>query len=368
VQFYGPGGSLYEAREDEDGYDLGLPGVLSDSPRLALTFFVRIGDMASASIQSWRAEILDGIHTANPPFTEETWQVLFQDYFQDAVVPIKALSTATIGTAVAYICNLLGLRQEYSWSVIHLIGHEEVPDGVSLSEAGLRDGDYLFLSLRYEGSRRYLLEPSTTSQGLLLHLFENPELLQPSAGESQLVAALLYTAEDKPIAEYVRRYYSDLHRMSDRRLRVCLLEKPPSKWRDALDYWRDMLTEKSYKACGLAWMLLNWLTTTPLDRSQVYAVAKELGLYPDQIPCLVLLPPTGATQRIILPLDGTANEMRRLFSVLNRALDRIGDVGEDLTERYAAFVEALAALSESEHDEPRSGYRTLVLAHHQDEG
>jgi hypothetical protein len=128
---------------------------------------------------------------------------------------------------------------------------------------------------------------------------------------------LLYTDEDAEIATYVRKHFASLSEASGPNLHFYVIEQPGSDWREASRYWKGILDEQLLRE----WVTLGWLRTKPYRPEESYEVARRLGVYPDQMPCLVLFDRKPEPTRLVFPLlDGSASSFRALFSCLQRLI------------------------------------------------
>jgi hypothetical protein len=190
-----------------------------------------------------------------------------------------------------------------------------------VKSGGIMDDDQLIVHYRQEPfGTKYWMAPHKKCKSLIDHVIKDLKDLHLTENQ-ELVGILLYTDADTKIAESVRSLYLDIDRMSGRYLRIHVLEHQPSKWRDALNYWRIVFEKYKSKKIYMLWSFLHWLTTMPLDKAQAYDVAAELGVYPDDMPCMVLVSPKTA-KRLVIPIDGDINNMRSIFSVLMRISDK----------------------------------------------
>ncbi|TDP96176.1 hypothetical protein EV186_104158 [Labedaea rhizosphaerae] len=169
----------------------------------------------------------------------------------------------------------------------------------------------------------------------------------------RLWGAFLYTEEDADLATYVRTHFDELNALSGKHLRLFVVERPPD-WKRAKKYWRAQIEPPLLRALAT----MRWLKTMPYDKSGLYDVARDLGVAPDQFPCLVLFGGS-SDDTIIFPIRSAAPAaMRELFATI---LGAIGDepvdyqpdkVFEDSRDRHrrepsVQGAEALQALAAS---------------------
>ncbi|NEN92334.1 MAG: hypothetical protein F6K48_26920 [Okeania sp. SIO3H1] len=76
--------------------------------------------------------------------------------------------------------------------------------------------------------------------------------------------------------------------------------------------------------------LSRWLfETKPFNRNESYDIARQLDILPEQLPCLVLLPPLteiSGREKIIIPIqEVSANYFRKIFSTLEKIVKQAKD-------------------------------------------
>jgi hypothetical protein len=152
--------------------------------------------------------------------------------------------------------------------------------------------------------------------------FYNPSFLElPIAG------VLLYTDEDFELSVYVRENFDNLHAMSGKDIEVFCIEEPPSNSINATPaFWKTRLEHFSY----LTWSLLGWVRSKPYNKSEAYKIATSLGVYPDQLPCLVIFDETSCSDKIIISIPKNYSDsnnysefFRKTFSEVRRCLSAI---------------------------------------------
>jgi hypothetical protein len=192
----------------------------------------------------------------------------------------------------------------------------ELSKELTLDEAGLGDGDVVLLCILHLAEFEYLLGVAPNPEALFRSLTLGTQSPSP-AGQPRLWGILLYTDSDVEMATYVREQFDELNALSGPLLRVFVLERPES-WRQAKRYWRGNLEPTLYRTFAA----LQWLKWKPYERYRAYDIARELGIDPHLLPCLVLLRSTGGTSRIIFPIAGApALYLRRLFGEIIRTLN-----------------------------------------------
>jgi len=136
-----------------------------------------------------------------------------------------------------------------------------------------------------------------------------------------LQATLLYTDEDYELAKYVRLNYRALDRMSGRDCTVFVLERPPqAPLSETIKYWKKLLVFNTY----VLWGGRGWTRTKPYDKAGAYVIARQIGILPDQLPCVVFFELTEDEDqkdldRIVIPIQGDLpNFFRVLFSSIQK--------------------------------------------------
>jgi hypothetical protein len=239
-----------------------------------------------------------------------------------------------------------------------------------LHSAGVRDGDILGLILARQGRRLYSLIAVPDSAALfavirsadghpplVTHpLAVDDSYLSDEMGSSASIpggiwGALLYTDEDEALAAYVRKYFQSLNQLSGDSLYVFVIEKPDPNWRIPLEYWRSRLPQRLFET----WIALGWLSSVPYDRSEAYAIARQLGVYEDQLPCLVLFDTPSQREKLIFPLTAATPEyFRTLFGAITRAIATVSPSMSPERRIHARYRSILKSLKASEAKERRS--------------
>jgi hypothetical protein len=128
-------------------------------------------------------------------------------------------------------------------------------------------------------------------------------------------AFFLYTNEDKNIARYVRENFFELHRLSEEKCLIFLIENPPKSPLDearAREYWRQV----EFKTP--VWT--GFTEVMPYDQPTAHEIGKYLGIHPTDVPCITFFRSIHDTQLVIYRLDNSwtdvelTEELRELFS------------------------------------------------------
>lgn len=197
---------------------------------------------------------------------------------------------------------------------------DRLDDELMVSECNLDELDDVVVRVRHQDRSRihasYMLLP-VGDPGSLLSIAGMDALRARRAMESNtLWGALLYTEEDVEIARYVRERFNDLNIMSGPDLHIFVVERPTS-YREAKSYWQRYLSPEVLRT----YRLLNWMRWRPLDKSGCYAVAQELDVEVDELPCLVLF--DSPKQSVVFPLNRSVDQsryFRTLISLITAAM------------------------------------------------
>ena len=215
------------------------------------------------------------------------------------------------------------------------------PPNALYSLAALPTSDAVFAALRSDG--RHL--PPDTVDG-----FASIDRVWTLPQSEPVLGVLLYTDEDEELATYVRAHLGSLSELSDPYFRLFVIEESESDWRGASRYWRDRLDVRLNRI----WTTLGWLKTKPYNRAQAYALAMDLGIGKDQIPCLALIQ-QGTDERLVFPILEVSPEFfRRLFATLDDLAGstrcRSGEHFRRLRDDYAAIIERVSTGGTPEAD------------------
>jgi hypothetical protein len=142
------------------------------------------------------------------------------------------------------------------------------------------------------------------------------EMREDTSFGTRLFAALLYTDEDTELAKYVRLNYSSLNRMSSPGVTIFIIERPPKKSLvETIKYWKDLLEFNAY----VFWGGIGWTKTKPYDRAGAYEIAKHLGVFPDQFPCIVFFKEIEDEKKVIFQIESDfSNFFRTIFGSIQK--------------------------------------------------
>ena len=280
----------------------------------------------------------------------------FADRFTLSVAP-DATGAQLVKSAMRHVDSFrarhprLGLVGLY-----HLESGERIDEGHDLGHYAIEDGDHLGLILEYQPRGLYSLIAMPDSRSVFAAIRSADER-PPAADEGALRGALLYTDEDPEIATYVRKHFASLSEASGPNLHFYVIEQPEAGWREASRYWKGILSGQFQRE----WATLGWLRTKPYRPAEAYAVARRLGVHPDQLPCLVLFENPTDDNKIIFPLlDGSAAFFRSLFAELQRLVlpGQSSEISFDGVRRnFDSILQVLREKSEVVERSDRAEYR-----------
>lgn len=215
----------------------------------------------------------------------------------------------------------------------HLESGARIEPGHGIDEFRIEEGDHLGLILEHEPQAFYSLIPLPNSEAVFAAI-RSANGMPPDVdtngvagyladgGQSNpraapLLGALLYTDEDHEIATYTRKHFASLSEASGPTLQLYVVEQPEENWREASRYWKGILDQQLQRE----WSVLGWLRNKPYTATEAYKIARRLGVYPDQLPCLVLFDKPDDPRKLVFPiLDGGAKFYRSLFGNLQRLI------------------------------------------------
>jgi hypothetical protein len=251
-------------------------------------------------------------------------------------VDADASTTSLLSLAMqrAQAAKPAGIGHESLYGLFHLESGAEIEEARQLKDYNIEDGDHFGLIIEFPALAFYRLIPLPDAEMVLaairsadaepptsdLHVRRDMiwgDESTPDSGRTGLRGALLYTDEDPAIATYVRKHFASLSEGSGPNLLFYVIEQPESDWREASRYWKGVIDEQLQRE----WVTLGWLRTKPYKPEQAYEVARQLGVYPDELPCLVLFERMSDSDKLVFPLlDGSAAYFRKLFGLLQRLI------------------------------------------------
>lgn len=394
-----------------------------------LQVFAYEGDRFHGRYVNWQSNLaspFEKFHYSNdkPEFEndeeiEQAWMELFQKQFtrqlivevepdtlvqnlvEDLAQNFREISEPSmdevigidIATGEKFRSAIAGPRGEFNrCHLVHIpLGHRFNPE-LTLKEVGIEDGDILgLISVYPAGYQPHLFAlPSSADLFALIHsenekppqyrhlheaMNANPyghwgSMFVDDKPVHRTWGALLYTDEDKDLALYVRRHFASLNKMSGKALHIFVIEKPADDdWRSVFNYWKGFVQEKFF----IIWNTMGWLSSKPYDKSQAYEVGFRLGIFPDQLPCLVLFDDIQRKEKLVFPIySATPDFFRNLFSMLEQVfqseeflvkqmVDDSFNAYEAIKDRYDAIITKL----KQKNPDPSSPDRTQYTFHGQ---
>ncbi|MFQ5605037.1 MAG: hypothetical protein ACE5HS_17345 [bacterium] len=140
----------------------------------------------------------------------------------------------------------------------------------------------------------------------------------PSKDSAGLYAVLLYSEVHLRLATYVRAYFDKLRNWSGNKLMFYVLEEQPLKSPFSNpNFWKVRLKDSVY----LTWSLLGWVRSKPYQKSRAVEIARNLGAFADQLPCVVLFDNIERQEKIVIPVQGEYSAFfSKLFSTIQACL------------------------------------------------
>jgi hypothetical protein len=163
-------------------------------------------------------------------------------------------------------------------------------------------------------------------------VLENKELFD---GKYEIYAFFMYTAGDKNLAEFIRKNYKELNRLTGRRCLVFIADNPK--------YWRKNFVGKRAEEISNYWKNLRkmkgiwqgFLETVPYETGQIYDIADQFGIDHKDIPCIVFFPNLNRSRMIVRKLSEIESSQpgiryfRSVFSAITKNELR-GKSGEEI--------------------------------------
>ncbi len=191
-------------------------------------------------------------------------------------------------------------------------------EGDLIIRLGIEDGDWVAIGPQENQAVNPVAAPMTLSGVRSFKHFSQIVWGNETAADPMLLSVLLYTSEDVELAKYIREHFDELHKMSGPRVITYILERPSSKNEaGGRLFWKSLLKETVY----LAWNLLGWSESRPYQPADAYEIAKRLGIYPDQLPCLAVFDRTEQVEKIVFRITGDFTTFfRTTYSNIQHAL------------------------------------------------
>jgi hypothetical protein len=299
---------------------------------------------------------------------EQFWQKMYEKDLGGSH-EISVSSNTSVGELTEQLTKVYDGTPPYfrTLAYAHLV---QIPTGrrldpkSTLGKEGVEDGDLLELILVFHSSTSYCLMYVPSSQELfsVIHSASehppslnkhHPSLIRSMAPlakwersdnpnaqtPTRIWGAFLYTEEDIELALYVRKHFASINQLTGEIFHIFVIETPPKEWRPAIRWWKTQLSDKL--PLFQTWNTMGWLSSKPYDNSQAYEVARKLGVYKDQLPCLVLFDNLDRLDKLIFPITEVSPAFfRRLFACLERSIQP-GDTSSDAYARIKTQYESI---------------------------
>jgi hypothetical protein len=175
-----------------------------------------------------------------------------------------------------------------------------------------------------------------------------------------LFAALLYTDEDAELATYIRLNYAAIDELSGRFCTVFMIERPAEESiAETIAYWKERLAYEMY----VKFAVKGRTRTKPYDKAAAYRIAEKLGVFPDQLPCMVFFEQITDKDKLVVPIQDNYTEFfRTLFSSLKKA--QSGKKKIQLKEIQAQVMSSSKRLAADQGKDTYNFYGKTVFINH----
>ncbi|MCB9418933.1 MAG: hypothetical protein H6667_03970 [Ardenticatenaceae bacterium] len=204
----------------------------------------------------------------------------------------------------------------------------------SLFERGIRDGDVLNLwktgmgggGIPYRSYREIQLVNAIIQENARLDAFNHHTWF----------AIFLYTEEDRYLADYIRNHIIDLDEMSEPATLFFVLEKPTQEWNLRL---KRLLGELGGPYFDHLWYRFGEDNFKPVDQSQAYSIARNFGVLPSDLPCIIIFERLDSENILpiklanYLPLNSDEVDFAQFFRILFSSLQRVSKDTDDALKK-----------------------------------
>jgi hypothetical protein len=254
--------------------------------------------------------------------------------------PLSDILHILMNDSYLFYSRPLKKGERASYSFFHPASGKYLNFEDTLHNQGINDNDVIVIKLHIWNQYVIIIPHITPLRFIdeLLQIFNinNPNLITVSVGdensplakiletekdENPLYAILLYTEEDKNIAEYVRRYYNELNKLSGK-TRVFVFEKEPSG-KEACQYWsKRLLSLDEY----IGWNALGLTKTKPYEKAQIYELCEMFGIPKDKVPCILFFNNLDLNDQKTIILEFPKDEelkdfFRHVFTICDKAVN-----------------------------------------------
>ncbi|NER04659.1 MAG: hypothetical protein F6K17_19635, partial [Okeania sp. SIO3C4] len=215
-------------------------------------------------------------------------------------------------------------------------------DVTSIYKEYLRYSSYRFDSLSFSLDKYFIYNDIVTKNIVTTEKIKN--------NSSELLNGIfLYTDSDREIVNYIRDSLDEFDKLTGDWSKIYILEKPEPNLDSLKKYWQSILYSDLYEKFYVS----RWLfETKPFNRNESYDIARQLDILPEQLPCLVLLPPLteiSGLEKLIIPIqEVSANYFRKMFSTLEQIVKQTEEKNkyEAIKIRFSDLIEYLDKNSE----------------------
>ncbi|NEP88948.1 MAG: hypothetical protein F6K18_20105 [Okeania sp. SIO2C2] len=201
----------------------------------------------------------------------------------------------------------------------------------------LRYSSYRFDSLSFSLNKSFIFADIVATENI------------NNSSSEILNVIFLYADSDREILNYIGDNLDEIEKLTGDWNKIYILEKPLPNLDSLIKYWQSILYSELYEKFSLS----RWLfKTKPFNRNKSYDIARQLDILPEQLPCLVLLPPLteiSGREKLIIPIqEVSANYFRKIFSTLEQIVKQTEEKNkyEAIKIRFNDLAEYLERNSE----------------------
>jgi len=124
-----------------------------------------------------------------------------------------------------------------------------------------------------------------------------------------LYAVILYTNEDRALADYIHLHISELTEMSHmseneeiyrNSVLFFVIEEPSKEWKVEIEKDLGAMAGMYFDA---VWERLEGAIYSPYDKSKAYEIALKFGVKPKQLPCVIFFTKLGSYQTLVVEIN-----------------------------------------------------------------
>lgn len=148
-----------------------------------------------------------------------------------------------------------------------------------------------------------------TAGGLPVRSYRDLQLVEAVLNKDHLLSSadgklwfgiILYTDEDKNLANFVRLHFRELHEMSGENCLFFVIEKPDDKW---IPDVKEKLGSLAGKYLDALWDRLGTETFQPFDKTKSYEIARQFNVKPSQLPCVIFFTDLKTRESLPIPIN-----------------------------------------------------------------